>query len=340
MARRANPASAPGAGGKCRKTVDREGPAAAGPSRPIDQTTRWLWFRCLFGRVATPLAAFGQRGLAADPLTVRSGSGGRRSKQGQQDVVTDTITGASRAELTARLLQRAAEADTEVERRRLQDEVVVLNMGIARSIAGRYRGRGILQDDLVQAAYVALVRAARGFDPSYGREFLSYAIPTIDGEVKRQFRDHGWMIRPPRGIQKLQRDVSLAQDQLTQQLGHSPRISEVATFLQAPVEGVVEALSADGCFTPTSLDLPVGEEGDGVLSDLLWNEDREMTAAEARVMVTPEVRRLPERDRLVLYLRFFKQRTQAQIAEEIGVTQMQVCRILARVLTELRGRLR
>ena len=254
-------------------------------------------------------------------------------------MVTDTITGASRAELTARLLQQAAEADNEWERRRLQDEVVVLNMGIARSIAARYRGRGILQDDLVQAAYVALVRAARGFDASYGREFLSYAIPTIDGEVKRQFRDHGWMVRPPRGIQKLQRDVSLAQDQLTQQLGHSPRISEVATFLQVPVEEVVEALSADGCFTPTSLDLAVGEDGDGSLGDLLWNEDREMTAAEARVMVAPEVRRLPERDRRVLYLRFFKQRTQAQIAEEIGVTQMQVCRILARVLSELRGRL-
>ena len=248
-------------------------------------------------------------------------------------------TEGSRADLTARLLDQAAETADELERRRLQDEVVVLNMGIARSIAARYRGRGIAQDDLVQAAYVALLRAVRGFDPAYGRPFLSYAIPTIDGEVKRQFRDHGWMVRPPRGIQKLQRDVSLAQDKLTQELGRSPRVSEVATHLAVPVEEVVEALSADGCFTPTSLDLAVGEDGDGSLGDLLWSEDREMTAAEARVMVAPAVRRLPERDRMVLYLRFFKQRTQAQIAEEIGVTQMQVCRILARVLTELRGQL-
>jgi len=254
-------------------------------------------------------------------------------------VISDTISEVSRAELTARLLQQAADTDDELERLRLQDEAVVVNMGIARSIAGRYRGRGIAQEDLVQAAYVALLRAVRGFDPSYERPFLSYAIPTIDGEVKRQFRDQGWMVRPPRGIQKLQRDVSLAHDELTQELGHSPRVSEVAAHLQVPVEEVAEALSADGCFTPTSLDLPVGEDGDGSLGDLLWDEDREMTAAEARVMVTPAMRRLPDRDRLVLYLRFFKQRTQAQIAEEIGVTQMQVCRILSRVLGDLRGQL-
>jgi RNA polymerase sigma-B factor len=147
------------------------------------------------------------------------------------------------------------------------------------------------------------------------------------------------MVWPPRSIQRLQRDVSLAQDALTQELGRPPRVSEVASYLEVPVEDVVEALSADGCFTPTSLDLAVGEDGDGSLGDLLWSDDPEMTAAEARVMVAPAVRRLPERDRLVLFLRFFKQRTQAQIAEEIGVTQMQVCRILARVLAELRGQL-
>ncbi|HEX6517604.1 MAG TPA: sigma-70 family RNA polymerase sigma factor [Nocardioidaceae bacterium] len=245
----------------------------------------------------------------------------------------------SRTVLTARLLEDAAKTDDEVERRRLQDEVVVMNLGIARTIAARYRGRGIADEDLTQAAYMALLKAARGFDPAYGREFLSYAVPTINGEVKRQFRDFGWMVRPPRPIQRMQASVSRAMNHLTQELGRSPRVSELAEFLQAPVDEVVEALSADGCFTPTSLDTPVGDEGGGTLGELLSEDDAEMSAAEARVMLAPAVQKLPERDRRVLYLRFFRQWTQSQIANDIGVTQMQVCRILSRVLDHLRGQI-
>lgn len=244
-----------------------------------------------------------------------------------------------RRAVTARLLWQAAQTSDATERHRLQDEVVVLNMGIARAIASRYRRKGIADEDLTQAAYMALLKAARGFDPSFEREFLSYAIPTIQGEVKRQFRDYAWMVRPPRPIQKLQADVSSAMSELTQTLCRSPRVSEVAEHLGVPVEDVVEALSSDGCFTPTSLDTPVGEDGNGTLGELLSGEDREFSAAEARVMLAPAVQKLPERDRRVLYLRFFKQRTQAQIAEDIGVTQMQVCRILSRVLAQLRGQL-
>jgi RNA polymerase sigma-B factor len=244
-----------------------------------------------------------------------------------------------RRALTARLLRQVAEAPDETERLRLQDEVVVLNMGIARAIASRYRGKGIADEDLTQAAYMALLKAARGFDPSFEREFLTYAIPTIEGEVKRQFRDYGWMVRPPRPIQKLQSEVSNAMSELTQTLGRSPRVSEVAQLLELPVEDVIEALSADGCYSPTSLDTPVGEDGSGTLGDLISAEDQQMSAVEARVMLAPVVKRLSERDRRVLYLRFFKQHTQAQIAIDIGVTQMQVCRILSRVLHELRGQI-
>ncbi|HET8717558.1 MAG TPA: sigma-70 family RNA polymerase sigma factor [Nocardioidaceae bacterium] len=244
-----------------------------------------------------------------------------------------------RRELTARLLRDAAATGDPTERQRLQDEVVVLNMGIARAIASRYRGKGIAEDDLIQAAYMALLKAARNFDPGFEREFLSYAIPTIQGEVKRQFRDYGWMVRPPRPIQKLQGEVSAAMGELTHQLGRSPRVSEVAEHLGVPDEQVVEALSADGCYTPTSLDTPVGEDGSNTLGELISDSDQDMSAAEARIMLAPAVQSLPERDRQVLYLRFFKQHTQARIAEEIGVTQMQVCRILSRVLTQLRGQL-
>jgi RNA polymerase sigma-B factor len=157
--------------------------------------------------------------------------------------------------------------------------------------------------------------------------------------VKRQFRDYGWMVRPPRPIQKLQADVSRAQSDLTHELGRSPRVKEVAAHLGVPEEDVVEALSADGCYTPTSLDTPVGADGAGVLGELLPDESTAMSEAEARIMLTPAVRSLPEREREILYLRFFRQQTQAQIAAEIGVTQMQVSRILARVLTQLRGQL-
>jgi RNA polymerase sigma-B factor len=128
-------------------------------------------------------------------------------------------------------------------------------------------------------------------------------------------------------------------NELNQSLGRSPRPNEVAQYLEVPVEDVIEALSADGCFTPTSLDMPVGEDATGTLGELIADEDRHMSAAEARVMLAPAVKNLEERDRRILYLRFFKQWTQEQIAKDIGVTQMQVSRLLSRILTDLRGQL-
>jgi RNA polymerase sigma-B factor len=253
--------------------------------------------------------------------------------------VLEPSTHRSRTELSQRLLQRAAVETDPLERKRLQDEVVVLHMGLARSIAARYRGRGIADDDLCQAATMALLKAARNFDATVGAEFLSYAVVTMKGEVKRQFRDYGWMVRPPRPIQKLQADVSRVQGELTQQLGRSPRAGEVAEHLGVAEDEVIEALSADGCYAPTSLDTPVGADGSGALGELLPDDDTAMGEAEARIMLAPAVRALPQRERDILYLRFFKQQTQAQIAAEVGITQMQVSRILSRVLVEMRGRL-
>lgn len=250
-----------------------------------------------------------------------------------------TRTTENRSAVSTRLLTQAAQETDPVERKRLQDEVVVMHMGLARAIAARYRGRGMAEEDLTQAASMALLKAARNFDPSHGVEFLSYAVVTMKGEVKRQFRDFGWMVRPPRPIQKLQSDVARAQGELTQVLGRSPRVPEVAEHLEVTEDEVLEALSADGCFTPTSLDLPLGDQGSTVLGDTLVTEDNALEEAEARVMLVPAVRALPERERNILYLRFFKQMSQSQIAAEVGVTQMQVSRILARVLVQLRGQL-
>lgn len=246
---------------------------------------------------------------------------------------------ADRGETTARLLRQVAATSDAVERKRLRDEVVVLNMGVARAIASRYRDRGIASDDLMQAAYVGLVKAVARFDPSFERDFLSYAVPTVSGEVKRYFRDFGWTVRPPRRVQELQAQISRASSELSQTLHRSPRTSEVAEHLSVDVDSVIEALAADGCFTPASLDVPVGEDGSTSLGDLVGQDDADLGRAETRVMLAPAVRRLVPRDRRILELRFFRGWTQEQIAGDIGVTQMQVSRLLARILADLRAEL-
>ena len=242
---------------------------------------------------------------------------------------------AERAGRTATLLARAAEA-AEPERARLLDEVVVINMGVANAIASRYRSRGISSEDLHQVAYLALVKATHGYDASSGHNFLSYCVPTIRGELKRHFRDLGWTVRPPRRIQELQARIAAAESELCFALGRSPRPSEIAAHLDEDLEEVTEALATDGCFTPASLDKPVGPEGETALGEMLGGEDEAQSAAEARVVLAPVVRRLCARDRRILMLRFVRGWTQLEIADDIGVTQMQVSRLLSRILTELR----
>jgi RNA polymerase sigma-B factor len=219
--------------------------------------------------------------------------------------------------------------------RTLTDQLIETNAGVARSMAGRYRNRGIDLDDLEQVALLGLTKAAQRFDPAAGHDFLSYAVPTIRGELRRHFRDAGWMVRPPRRVQDLQARIARAQDELEPKLGRSPRPSEVASHLGVELDDVVEALAADGCFTPTSLDGPVGD-GASSLGDLLGDEDRAIESAEARVVLGPALRTLSPRDQRILQLRFVEERTQQEIAESIGLTQAQVSRVLTRILDELR----
>jgi RNA polymerase sigma-B factor len=253
----------------------------------------------------------------------------------QQRTTPDAERRAERAARTAELLARAASCSKE-RRRELLGEVVEINMGVADAIASRYRRRGISEDDLQQVAYLALTKAARKFDPEAGHDFLSYAVPTIRGELRRYFRDAGWMVRPPRKVQELQSRIFAAQSQMSLSLGRSPSPSEVASFLGEDVADIEEALAAEGCFTPTSLDRPVGSDSPLPMAELLGGSDESRSAVEARVVLAPVVRKLSERDRKVLRMRFFEDRTQQEIAQEIGVTQTQVSRLLSRVFTELR----
>src|SRR4051812_37579765 len=241
---------------------------------------------------------------------------------------------AIRADHTIDLLRRARECCPQ-ERQRLLDEVVTSHMSVATAIAARYRTRGIASEDLQQVAYLALVKAANGYDPEVGNDFLSYAVPTIRGEIKRHFRDLGWMVRPPRRIQELQARITAADAELSQALGRSPRPSEVAAHLGERSEDVNEALATVGCFTPSSLDRPAGENGTMAISDLLGGEDGAQGAVEARAMLAPVVRRLSERDRRILLLRVFRGRNPPGIGEGLGGTPMPGLRALDRVIVHL-----
>jgi RNA polymerase sigma-B factor len=243
-----------------------------------------------------------------------------------------------RAERTHDLLMRCVDASKE-ERERLHEEIVLINVEVAESIVMRYRNRGVPVDDLVQVACLGLVKAARGFDPAKSDNFLGYAVPTILGEVKRFFRDNAWAVRPPRRIQELQAEIATASAQLMQDTGRVPSPDAVAEVLETDAKEVVEALSADGCFAPTSLDRPPRENESTPLSESLGEEDPGFAHAEAVVALRPLCQNLTERERRIVYLRFFHEWTQARIAEEFGVTQMQVSRLLTRIFAKLREQL-
>ena len=147
----------------------------------------------------------------------------------------------------------------EAAREDVATQLIEAHMALARSIAARYRDRGIDLDDLEQVALLALTKAARRFDPDAGHDFTSYAVPTIRGELRKHFRDSGWMVRPPRRVQELQARIPRAQEELERRLGRSPRPSEICGPPGEDPDCVVEALTAEGCFTPTSLDSPVGD---------------------------------------------------------------------------------
>ncbi len=244
--------------------------------------------------------------------------------------------GGDRARRTAELLVLAQRAP-EAERLRLQDLVIELNLPIARSLARRFAERGQPLDDLEQAAAVGLVKAVRRFDPDRGSDFLTFAVPTITGEVKRHFRDCAWAVRPPRRIQEAQGRVAVAIEELTTRLRRSPTAAEVARHLDLDEEDVVEAMSSRGCFSPASLDAEL-LDGDGTaLRERLGTEDGAYTLAETLLALQPALDRLDARDRRILQLRLRLGRTQSQIAAELGVSQMQVSRQLARIRATLRG---
>lgn len=243
----------------------------------------------------------------------------------------------TRSETTARLFAERRDADAGA-RAEIDEALIRLNMKVAVDATRRFRSRGIATDDLEQVAYLGLVKAVRGFDPERGFDFLSFAIPTIRGEVRRHFRDLGWMVRPPRSIQETQSKIIGCESELFQLHGRAPRPSEIAAHLGLELDAVVEALGATGCFSPVSLDAPVGAD-DESLTQRLGGLDHDFDVAEARAVLAPLLARLTPRERKIVEMRFFRGATQSEIGREIGVTQMQVSRLLTRLMARMREQL-
>jgi RNA polymerase sigma-B factor len=246
-----------------------------------------------------------------------------------------------RQELTDALIARLHDPDRPldaVQRARLVNEIVTLNTPVAHRIARRFAGRGCAQEDLEQTACLALVQAVRRYDPATGAHFLSYVIPCITGEVKRHFRDQGWMVRPPRPVQELQSLVDREWRIVDAVSGRPPDEAGIAARLGVPVQDVHQAMLARGCFSPTSLEQRVVGSERIRLGDILVapRTAQEYDAAEARAVLEPVLAGLDPTERRLLQLRFIDECSQRDIADELGISQSQVSRQLRAVLRRLR----
>jgi RNA polymerase sigma-B factor len=239
------------------------------------------------------------------------------------------------------LVHYAGLSEHDPARIRLREQLLTGYLPVAHHLAQRYARRGVPIDDLVQVATIGLINAVDRYDPAVGGGFLAYAVPTMRGELRRYFRDHTWSMRVPRRIKDLHVAVSRASTALSVELGRAPRPSEIAGRLDVPLDDVLEALQASEAYTSRSLDTAMAYEVDGQtkLGDLLGQADARLELVEYRHALRPMLAELPERERTILVLRFFGDMTQTQIAEQIGVSQMHVSRLLSQTLARLREQL-
>jgi RNA polymerase sigma-B factor len=227
------------------------------------------------------------------------------------------------------------------EYRRQRDAIIERCLPLANHIARRFRNRGEPYEDLVQVARVGLLNAVKRFDADNGADFLAFAVPTMMGEVRRHFRDHGWSVKVPRRLKELNMQVKKSREVLSQQLGRAPTASEIATRLGIDREEVVQAQIASSAYSTRSSDAPAGssdEDDSRSVTDLMGDLDANLDKVLDVETVRPLLAALPQRDQMVLKLRFFDNMTQTQIAERLGISQMHVSRLLTRSLAALRQR--
>ena len=241
-------------------------------------------------------------------------------------------------ECYAPLLAEYARRDADDPRcAELRDRLVVGHLPVARHVARRFARRGEPLDDLEQVATIGLLGALERFDPDRGRDFLSYAVPTIMGEVRRHFRDRAWSVRTPRGVKDDHLAVKRAVTTLSQDRGRAPTVPELAEHLGLAPDRVVEAVSAGGALRPASLDAATEAGNDGsALAHVLGAEDPGIGRVETGALIRDLVRALPQRERTILALRFVHEKTQAEIGQTLCISQMHVSRLLTRTLAQLR----
>jgi RNA polymerase sigma-B factor len=215
-----------------------------------------------------------------------------------------------------------------------RNELISDHLGLARSLARRFMGRGEPLDDLEQVAFEGLVKAVERFDPDRGSSFAAFAVPTIVGEIKRHFRDHTWAAKVPRAAKELSTRITATTEALSKQLHRAPTVSELSEALGVGEDVVIEALDARAAYRPASLSTPVDRDEGRTLGDSLAANERGFGRVDARLTVEGLLATLPDRERRILELRYFDELSQDQIAARVGISQMHVSRLLRRI-TEL-----
>ncbi len=221
----------------------------------------------------------------------------------------------------------------------VRERIILAYLGLADRLADRYRGnRAVSLEDLRQVARLGLIKAVDRYQPERANPFVPYAVATVVGELKRHLRDASWRLRVPRGTKDLTMRLCRAVEELPQRIGHSPTIAELAEYLDASEEQVLEAIEVAQTRSAPSLDQPAGEEGDAVLGDFVAEQPGGEELED--LLVLPELLgRLPERERKIVLLRYVEELTQDQIASRMHLSQMHVSRLLRRALERMRGQL-
>jgi RNA polymerase sigma-B factor len=223
--------------------------------------------------------------------------------------------------------------------RRLRNDLVEAHRWVAVHCARRFNDRGELFEDLLQVALLGVVKSVERYDPTRGTAFSTFAIPTVLGELRRHFRDATWPVKVPRRVKDLSIELSGIIQQLSHDLGRSPRVDEVASRAGASVEDVLEAFEAGAAYRPAPLSTKAPGSDDGERGERFGHDDPELGTSEVRVLLRELVVALPERERRILYLRFYEGRTQSEIAAEVGISQVHVSRLLRASLDRLHGHL-
>jgi RNA polymerase sigma-B factor len=242
------------------------------------------------------------------------------------------------AENAGRLIETLATMDTaDPARDVLRGRVIEAWLPLAQHLARRYFGRGESSDDLVQVALVGLIKSVDRYDPGHGVAFSAFAVPTILGELKRHFRDRAWAIRVPRRLQELRMSITTANNTLSHTLGRAPTVADIAAHLGVTEEEVLEGLEGARAYSTTSLSTPIGDADGHELGDTLGAEDHGFELTELRIALGPAMATLSEREQTILSLRFYGNRTQSEIAQHLGISQMHVSRLLTKALGKLRA---